>query len=64
MNLRSFVRRSIACAAGVATVSVSGRARTENAPSETAPTPPAFELDELTIADLQDGMSSGKYTAR
>src|SRR5262249_53649208 len=23
-----------------------------------------FELDELTIADLQDGMKSGKYTAR
>ena len=26
--------------------------------------PPAFELDELTIADLQRGMQSGKYTAR
>jgi amidase len=24
----------------------------------------AFELDELTIADLQDGMKSGKFTAR
>src|SRR6266851_1306574 len=24
----------------------------------------SFELDELTIADLQDGMKSGKYTAR
>ena len=23
-----------------------------------------FELDELTISDLQDGMKSGKYTAR
>src|SRR5918992_3303200 len=27
-------------------------------------TPPAFELDELTIADLQRGMQSGKYTSR
>jgi amidase len=26
--------------------------------------PPAFELDELTIADLQQGLQSGKYTAR
>ena len=26
--------------------------------------PPAFELDELTIADLQRGMQSGKYSAR
>jgi amidase len=28
-----------------------------------APVAP-FELDEITIADLQDGMKSGKYTAR
>src|SRR5688500_13953788 len=27
-------------------------------------TPPAFELDELTIADLQRGMQSGKYSAK
>jgi amidase len=27
-------------------------------------TPPAFELDELTIADLQRGMQSGKFSAR
>src|SRR5689334_681296 len=26
--------------------------------------PPAFELDELTIADLQQGLQSGKYTSR
>jgi len=26
--------------------------------------PPAFELDELTVADLQQGLQSGKYTAR
>src|SRR2546423_2335329 len=25
---------------------------------------PSFELDEITIADLQTGMSAGKYTAR
>jgi len=36
---------------------------------ETTPTVPAavvepFELDEITIADLQDGMKSGKFTAR
>jgi len=29
-----------------------------------SPPPPAFELDELTIADLQQGLSSGKYTSR
>ena len=25
--------------------------------------PPAIELDELTVAELQSGMSSGKYSA-
>jgi amidase len=27
-------------------------------------TPPAFELDELTITDLQQGLQSGKYSSR
>ena len=27
-------------------------------------TPPAFELDELTIIDLQQGLQSGKYSSR
>jgi amidase len=31
---------------------------------EPAVTPAAFELDEVTIRELQDGMKSGKYTAR
>ena len=29
-----------------------------------AQAPPAFELDEMTIAQLQDGMASGRYTSR
>ena len=37
----------------------------ENGPSGAASeTPPPFELDETTIADLQAGMASGAYTAR
>jgi amidase len=32
--------------------------------STPAPLPPAFELDELTITELQQGMQSGKYTSR
>src|SRR5215831_5221572 len=28
------------------------------------PEVPPFELDEITIAELQDGMNSGKFTAR
>lgn len=64
MNRRSFVRRSIASAAGAAAATVSVRARSES--REVAPhaSPPAFELDELTVVDLQSGMSSGKYTSK
>jgi len=32
--------------------------------AEPSPKPPAFELDELSIADLQKGLSSGKFTVR
>ena len=44
-------------AARVAGVPVPGRATDVGAP-------PAFELEEMTIRELQDGMKSGKYTAR
>ena len=62
MNRRSFVRRSVACAAGAAVTSVSVRTRAELRDAK-SPSPAPFELDEVTIADLQRGMSSGKYTA-
>ena len=61
MNRRSFVRRSVAGAAGAVVISVSVRARTESR-DLVPPTPAAFELDEMTIMDLQAAMSSGKYT--
>ncbi len=35
-----------------------------NATSSSPSVPPAFELDELTIDELQQGMASGKFTAR
>lgn len=63
MNRRSFVRRSIAGAAGAAAATVSVRARSESREVTPTASPAAFELDELTIADLQAGMSSGKYSA-
>src|SRR5215468_9433331 len=63
MNRRSFVRRTVAGAAGAAVANVSVRARAESR-DITSPAPVAsFELDEMTIADLQRAMSSGKYTA-
>jgi amidase len=63
MNRRSFVRRSVAGAAGVAVTSVSVHARAESRDVAGAMPPAAFELDEMTVADLQAAMSSGKYTA-
>ena len=40
---------SIACSAG--------------APQPSSPSPPAFELDELSVAQLRDAMASGRYTS-
>src|SRR5271156_6931569 len=40
-----------------------GAAR-ENPPADSTPEIKTFELDEITISDLQDGMKSGKFTAR
>jgi amidase len=65
MNRRTFVRSSVVGGVGLASVSVTAAAKaiSETPPATVAP-PPAFELDELTIAELQSGMASGKYTAQ
>ena len=65
-NRRSFLKTAIV---GGAAVSLSplypalGAAREVVSPA-TAPDIKPFELDEITISDLQDGMKSGKFTAR
>jgi amidase len=64
MNRRSFVRHGIAGGIGLATVN--RVAAKETSPAKTAPAnpPPAvFELDELSVGELQAGMASGKFTA-
>ncbi|MDX6385557.1 MAG: amidase [Blastocatellia bacterium] len=64
MNRRTFVRNSVAGGIGLTSVSITKAARaTNNADVPTAP-PPAFELDEATIAELQSGMASGRHTAQ
>jgi amidase len=65
MNRRTFVRRSVVGGVGLASVSVTASAKeiSETSSANVAP-PPAFELDELTIAELQSGMASGKYSAQ
>jgi len=67
MNRRTFVRSSVVGGVGLASVSVSVTAPAKEIPDTSAAPfapPPAFELDELTIAELQSGMASGKYSAQ
>jgi amidase len=55
----------VAAAAGPALQPVFGSPRgNANPGSREAAEVPAFELDEITVGELQDGMKSGKYTAR
>jgi len=68
MNRRTFVRSSVAGGVGLASASAGLKvAATVNeiseTPSATITPPPSFELEELTIAELQNGMASGKYSA-
>jgi len=59
---RSFLQRSALAGIGTAVLPAIARARdlTDSPTFEIKP----FELDELTIADLQSGMASGKFSAR
>lgn len=60
---RHFFRASVA--AGISGITPLVAASTDQTDArKPATTAPPFELDELTIADLQEGMRSGKYTAR
>ena len=52
--------RSILCAVAVA---ASFACSSEVRPSPSA-SPSEFALEELSIAQLQDGMTSGRYTSR
>jgi amidase len=65
MNRRKFVRKSVIGSIGLATVvSANPKERSSTSSSEARFSPQTFALDELTIADLQNGMASGKYTAQ
>jgi len=65
-NRRSFLRTTLiggAAATLTPLYPALGAAR-ENASTVPVPGVKPFELDEITIPDLQDGMRSGKFTAR
>jgi amidase len=63
MNRRTFVRNSVIGGAGLATKSITIAAKETSLISSATTTPPAFELDELTVAELQSGMTAGKFSA-
>ena len=70
-NRRSFLQATLATAIGAALRPALSAAR-DVSPASTAPGlpqagavgVPSFELDELSITDLQDGLKSGKFSAR
>ena len=64
MNRRTFVRNSVVGGVGLASVSITTAARETHAATIPNSPPPAFELDEATIAELKTGMASGKHTAQ
>jgi len=63
MNRRSFVHHSIAGGIGLATINRVAAKEISLADNSPTNAPAAFELDELTVGELQTGMASGKYAA-
>ena len=64
---RRFVKSTIAAGVGTALYPALGAARAvSSSPSACPPVPEIkpFDLDEITISELQEGMKSGKFTAR
>src|SRR5438876_4412717 len=63
MNRRNFVKSSVVGGVGLATSSAIRPNVTTLVSTSAAAPPPAFELDEMTINDLQSAMTSGKYSS-
>jgi amidase len=59
VDRRRFLKTSIAGGVSAALLPAFGAVS-----AAAAPAVPGFELDEISISELQDGMKSGKYTAR
>jgi len=60
---RRFLRNTIGSSAAIAALPAFAAAREIAASPDPQDSPSPFELDEVTFADLQDGMASGKYTS-
>jgi amidase len=68
MRRRHFLSLTATAAAGAALPSADGRAAPNDAGTvprgiDSRPAPPEFELSEVSVAELRDGMRTGKWTA-
>ena len=63
LTRRKFLETGIAAGAASIALPPFARGAAAVAPPRAADVP-SFELDEITVAELQDGMKSGKFTAR
>jgi amidase len=61
---RRFLQTSLVGGVSATVLPALAAAREIAIPAPPAPDVPAFELDEISISELQDGMKSGKFTAR
>src|SRR5580693_7595835 len=64
---RSFLQKSVTAGATAALYPALAAAREISAPRAVAANSPEvspFELDEVTVSELQEGMKSGRFTAR
>jgi amidase len=61
---RTFLRAGVATAVATAAVPALGAARADDQSENPNIIPREFELDELTIDDLQQALQSGKYSSR
>jgi len=60
---RRFLRSTVLAGVGTAILPALAAARELPKLEPATPQVPAFELDEISISELQDGMKSGEYTA-
>jgi amidase len=60
---RKFLQQTVMGGASAALLPALAAARVQDAPASMAPSVPSFELDELSISDLQAAMTARKYTA-
>jgi len=61
---RSFLQRAVTTGAVAAIYPALGAAREVTSVKSSAPEVTPFELDEITISELQEGLKSGRFTAR